>query len=158
MKALSLTQPMAWAIFHGKDVENRNWNTHYRGPLLIHASMKFDAAHLQWLKDNQGKLGITLPNRFYHGALLGIVTLERVMRKGSQEAIIGVPAPSIGDQERELECLRKANSEYFSPWFFGPYGFVLKDAKPLSEPIPYRGMLGLFEVPDAILPVEVKGR
>ena len=23
MKALSLTQPMAWAIFHGKDVENR---------------------------------------------------------------------------------------------------------------------------------------
>lgn len=153
MKALSLMQPFAWAIFHGKNVENRSWNTYYRGPLLIHASMKFDAAHLQWLKDNQGKLGITLPNRFYHGAILGVVTLVRVMRKESQEPGIGEHAPSIGDQQRELEHLKEANSEYFSPWFFGPYGFVLKDAKPFSEPIPYRGMLSLFEVPDDILPV-----
>lgn len=29
MKALSLTQPMAWAIFHGKDIENRTWPTKF---------------------------------------------------------------------------------------------------------------------------------
>ena len=37
MKALTVRQPWAWCIFHGKDVENRIWNKAYRGPLLIHA-------------------------------------------------------------------------------------------------------------------------
>jgi len=41
MKAISLQQPWAWAILHaGKDVENRRWNTRYRGPIAIHASAK----------------------------------------------------------------------------------------------------------------------
>ena len=33
MKALSVKQPWAWAIFHGKDVENRDWPTNVRGPV-----------------------------------------------------------------------------------------------------------------------------
>lgn len=38
IRALTVKQPAAWAIFHrGKDVENRPWATKYRGPLLIHA-------------------------------------------------------------------------------------------------------------------------
>ena len=41
MKAISIRQPWAWAIIHaGKDVENRTWNTHYRGLLAIHAPAK----------------------------------------------------------------------------------------------------------------------
>jgi len=40
-KALSLWQPWAHAVIHlGKDVENRTWPTHHRGPLLIHASQR----------------------------------------------------------------------------------------------------------------------
>lgn len=42
MKAISIQQPWAWAIFNGKPVENRKWSTAYRGPLLIHAGKKFD--------------------------------------------------------------------------------------------------------------------
>ena len=39
MKALSIRQPWAWLIVHGsKRVENRSRRTHYRGPVLIHAS------------------------------------------------------------------------------------------------------------------------
>jgi len=45
VKALSLTQPMAWAIFHGKDVENRRWSTKFRGRVYIHASKGFDKEH-----------------------------------------------------------------------------------------------------------------
>ncbi len=42
MKALSVRQPFAWAIVHGgKDVENRSWATSYRGPVLIHAGMRW---------------------------------------------------------------------------------------------------------------------
>ena len=40
-KGLSIIQPWAAAIaFAGKDIENRSWRTHYRGPLAIHASGK----------------------------------------------------------------------------------------------------------------------
>jgi hypothetical protein len=43
MKALTIRQPWAWAIAHaGKNVENRDWFTHYRGPLAIHAGLGRD--------------------------------------------------------------------------------------------------------------------
>lgn len=38
MKVLSVRNPWAWLILHGKDVENRTWRTKYRGKLGIHAS------------------------------------------------------------------------------------------------------------------------
>ena len=39
MKALSIRQPWAWLILHGgKDIENRDWATRFRGRVLIHAS------------------------------------------------------------------------------------------------------------------------
>jgi len=40
MKALTIRQPWAWAIaYAGKNIENRNWFTKYRGPLAIHAGL-----------------------------------------------------------------------------------------------------------------------
>ena len=40
MKVLTIRQPWAWAIAHaGKDIENRSWITHYRGPVAIHAGL-----------------------------------------------------------------------------------------------------------------------
>lgn len=42
MKAISIRQPYAHnIIYDGKDVENRNWPTKYRGDVLIHASKSF---------------------------------------------------------------------------------------------------------------------
>jgi hypothetical protein len=39
MKALSIRQPWAWLILHaGKDIENRDWPTRFRGRFLIHAA------------------------------------------------------------------------------------------------------------------------
>lgn len=39
MKAISIQQPWAWAIFHaGKDIENRSWSTSFRGELAVHAT------------------------------------------------------------------------------------------------------------------------
>jgi hypothetical protein len=41
MKALSIKQPWAALIAHGiKDIENRNWRTHFRGKIYIHSSGK----------------------------------------------------------------------------------------------------------------------
>jgi len=46
MKALSIRQPWAHRILReGKDIENRDWPTRYRGPVLIHAGIKIDCDH-----------------------------------------------------------------------------------------------------------------
>lgn len=123
MKALSLKQPMAWAIFHGKDVENRKWKTNYRGHILIHASNNWDWNHHKWLLDNEDKLGILVPARslFVKQAFLGMITI--------------------------IDCVE----HHASPWFFGPYGFVLTDPVEFEEPIPYPGSQGFFEVPDFLI-------
>src|SRR5262249_33954768 len=43
MKILSIRQPWAYLITRGsKSIENRSWPTNYRGPVLIHASLKID--------------------------------------------------------------------------------------------------------------------
>ncbi|MCC6538545.1 MAG: ASCH domain-containing protein [Bryobacterales bacterium] len=35
-RVLTIRHPWAWAILHaGKNIENRSWCTHHRGPLLI---------------------------------------------------------------------------------------------------------------------------
>lgn len=41
--ALSIRQPWAHRILHeGKDIENRDWPTRFRGPVLIHAGKRPD--------------------------------------------------------------------------------------------------------------------
>lgn len=117
MKALSLTQPMAWAVFHGKGIENRNWGTKFRGRVIIHASKKFDVDHYDFLWRKKEELGLTdipAPEDFVHGAVLGEVDIVSVVQA------------------------------HASPWFFGPYGFVLKDAKEYDIPVPCKGALGFF--------------
>lgn len=45
MRAITIHQPWAELIVRGeKDVENRSWRTHHRGPLLIHAGARADGA------------------------------------------------------------------------------------------------------------------
>src|SRR5690242_3720337 len=40
---ISVQQPHGWLIIHGhKNLENRDWTTSYRGPLLIHAGKRVD--------------------------------------------------------------------------------------------------------------------
>jgi len=38
LPCLSLTQPWGFWLLHDKNIENRVWRTHYRGPLLIQAA------------------------------------------------------------------------------------------------------------------------
>ncbi len=120
MKALSLTQPMAWAVVAaGKDIENRSWDTKFRGRFYIHASKGFNQKHYNWIWEREGILGLTLPAPadFIHGAIIG------------EAELVGVCTGHSG-----------------SSWFMGPYGFMLKNAKEYEHPIYCRGQLGFFEV------------
>jgi len=111
---------MAWAIFHGKDVENRTWPTKYRGRIIIHASKKFDLHHWRWISENENRLGCQVPplkQLFTYGALIGEVDI--------------------------IDCVRGHGSR----WAFNDqWNFVL--ANPVAYEVPrlYKGQLGLFEV------------
>jgi hypothetical protein len=119
MKALSIRQPWAWLIVHGyKDVENRTWATRYRGPLLVHAGLTLDP-RADRAAELARALGIALP------------------------ALSELPRGAIVGRVQVTDCV----TAYPSRWFEGPYAFVLTEAEPI-EPIPRKGMLGLFTVPE----------
>ena len=128
-RCLSIRQPWVWAIFHaGKDIENRQWQTRERGRILIHASAGMTRAEYESFREffeeqSFGHPVATVPAMadLPHGCLFGGVTIA--------------------------DCV----SEHASPWFFGDYGFVLADPKPLATPIPYKGHLGFFNVPASVL-------
>jgi hypothetical protein len=70
MKALSIRQPWAWAIVSGlKTIENRSWQTNYRGPLLIHAAKS--RADLRLVLPD----GTAVPPELDYGCLIGSAEL-----------------------------------------------------------------------------------
>lgn len=74
MKCISMKQPWAWAVFHGKDIENRTWKTDFRGEILIHASRNVDPAGFLWLQRNFPELHADRQNLQF-GAIIGKVKL-----------------------------------------------------------------------------------
>lgn len=130
---ISIRQPWVWGIFHaGKDIENRDWPMRVRGRVLVQASAgmthrEYDdflvTAHAV-SEEHRFPAGLTVPafNDLPRGCIVGAVTI--------------------------VDCV----SRHPSPWFFGEYGFVLADPKPLAVPVPYRGALRFFRVPASAIP------
>ena len=58
-----------------------------------------------------------------------------------------LPRGAIVGRVDLVDCVASSRSR----WFFGPYGFVLKNPVEFGKPIPYKGRLGLFEVPEEIV-------
>lgn len=116
--ALSIRQPWAWAIIHaGKDIENRNWRTDVRGPICIHASSGMTKS--EWSE-----------GAYFISRLTGVSTPAAISL--DRGGIIGT-AEIVG-------CVDASDS----PWFFGRYGFVLRNAQPVNF-IPVKGLLGFFD-------------
>lgn len=119
-RAISIRQPWAWAIMNaGKDIENRPQRWKYRGLICIHASKyknqsEYDIAE-NAITDNCDKWP---PAMLSAGNITG--------------GIIGVA--------EIVDCVTESDS----PWFFGPYGLVLKNVRPVKF-IPVRGALGPFK-------------
>lgn len=68
-KALSIMQPWAWLIVNGhKDIENRDWPTRFRGPILIHAGKRLDA-------DSEVPPSLNPPTEFERGGIVGIAEI-----------------------------------------------------------------------------------
>src|SRR5690606_36026391 len=60
---LSIRQPWAWLICNGgKDIENRNWRTLYRGHVFIHAGKGMTRDEYEIAHSSAEQNGVTLPS------------------------------------------------------------------------------------------------
>jgi len=142
-KALSIRQPWATLItiglpvydsilnkdgtsrveFRGKvlikDIENRKWPLPkwFETPqrIYVHAGKGEDNSALEWLL-SQGFPAFPVLMMFTRpkGAIVGEIDI--------------------------LDCVTESDS----PWFQGPYGFILANPMPYRDPIPCKGKLGFF--------------
>jgi len=129
MKALTICQPYAELILRGsKPVENRVWQTNYRGPLLIHAGKSRD-----WMIN--AEFGIPIREMAF-GAIVGVADVTHCL------SFAYLMSPTCDDALRYLR-----DSIHTS----GPFCFVLKNPRRFAKPIPYRGAQGLFDIPDYVV-------
>lgn len=127
--ALSIRQPWAWAIINaGKDIENRSWPTRFRGPVCIHAAKGM--TNDEYYHANRAiQTAVGPVDRAWLGRWNGVTPPPYRLERGG---IIGVA--------EIVDCVSASDS----PWFFGRYGFVLRNAKPV-EFIQVKGALGFFD-------------
>jgi len=144
MKAISLLQPWATLMVIGaKRVETRSWNTKYRGPLLIHASMGLSKECRQLCQEDPFNQFITNVDDLPRGAIIGMANLkgtgptERFKSLGTTELI------HIPNIVQELA---------FGDYRPNRYGWYCEDAVQFKTPIPCKGALSLWDFPDDQLP------
>ena len=151
MRALTLTQPWAGLVASGiKRVENRPRRMikadDFGKRFAIHASREIDDAVYDRIKASAPELFTAAGyarSRWYDlsritSAVIAVATLDRVMDPracGIEPDSPEAAAPLPEDQRR---------------WFFGPFGYVLRDVIALEMPVPCRGWQGFWTLPDDI--------
>jgi hypothetical protein len=128
MKAITLWRPWEQAIVHGsKRIENRPWALwpHMIGkPIAVHAGKRYDIEAAESMR-----LSKLYDPPHPDDSPLGIVGVM----------VVG----SVVDESDP----RADRNVIDNPWFNGPYGWVLTEVAALDEPIPARGMQGLWTLP-----------
>lgn len=131
-KALSIIQPWASAIaFAGKDIENRSWRTHYRGPLAIHASGTLDQDDLRMLR-RVVRGGKRLPL---------IDWINRGRRQYGLDPEEEPKCSHIVAVAMLVDCVEKSSSLW---WDEGQKGLVISGVVPI-EPMPWTGARSIWD-------------
>lgn len=126
MKAITVLEPWASLIVFGpKRIENRSWLATYRGNLAIHAGKS-----LRLLRD---------PEILALAARFGVTATMCKERAG---CLLGWTAL--------LDCVPIAKVRA-NPFALGPWCFLLDEPTALTTPLPWKGQLSFFDVPDELL-------
>lgn len=184
MKAISIRQPWAWAILHaGKRIENRARGDgrmpspcRHRGPLLIHASAGLGS--IDELNDSMDALADILPADAWDAFSLEYFDIGQRRRDGEIDeagkwvarppllrgGIVGV-CNVVAHVEPTGAVRERDDGESGAPAGLGPldfrwhvtgsFGLVLANVRPLPF-VPLKGALGLFNVPDEMVPAEAR--
>lgn len=136
MKALTLTAP--WGTLVAlllKRYETRSWATSYRGRIAIHQGATLTPVH-GWA----GLREICARPPFAAALLSAGLTAER-LRLGAVVATADLVAIHRTEDIRDrLTPLERAFGDYTS----GRFAWELANVRPLAEPLPARGMQGLW--------------
>lgn len=148
IRGLTVRQPFACCIAHlGKDVENRSWAPPgylIGGHLAIHAGRTVEVEAKMQLQDAirfGTRPDLNLPahfplhDRLELGAIIAVAQLRGVVYQGADGC------SSFGDVPDGWE----------SPWFNGPFGWVLGPPRVLARSVPCKGNRGLWELPPDVL-------
>ncbi len=124
IKVLAIRQPWAYAILHlGKDVENRSWRTHYRGPLLIHAAYRRARNPREMLS-------------------------EYMTRPPSEKSLRDLPIGRIVGVVDLVDCIKNSKGKWAER---GAWHWVLKNPRPFLTPAECTGRLGLWTPPARVI-------
>ena len=105
---------------------NRTWPTKVRGRVLLHAGLRSD--------DREFDSCLDLLDDIEPLSIAGTYGRRASAIHGADALRGGI----VGSVEI-VDCVERSRS----PWFCGPYGFVLRNPEPLRF-IPCRGRLGFF--------------
>jgi len=163
MKCLSLWQPWATLLVGGaKRVETRGWPIRHRGPLLIHAAKKWDSdlrmmCHTEPFASALEAIGLGegpdcgLP----FGAVVGRVDVVECF--GTRDVSVGRVAGSLphvmdGESPRVRVLCVGPTERAFGDYGPARFAFLCRNPVRFATPIPCRGMQGIFDVPDELIP------
>lgn len=156
--ALTVRPPWSWALLRDKPVENRSWEMKYRGPLWLHSG-----ARSRWDPDGAASplvrqawdryLREEVPG--WPGLPVSDVELGRrttLMAFGAVTALIEVTGC-----HHSGECMLPPASESprtrsgCSPWAVrGQWHIERRVLSVLPEPVPCKGALGLWPLPEDV--------
>lgn len=118
MKTLSIRPPWVWAIVNlYKRIENRSWETSYRGPMLVHSGKQVTTDDYEAMIRHCNRLGVPPPGKkdFQTGGIVAKANL--------------------------VDIVKKSKDPFYAK---GCFGWVLEDVEPVDF-VPVNGRLGLYE-------------
>lgn len=136
LKAITLTQPWASLVAKGaKRIETRSWRTRYRGPLAIHAAKALprpvrDLCEGEPLRSALASAGMTDVELLPRGAVIALCRVTHC--------------------RRTEECAPPEPESLFGNYSPGRFAWLLAGVRPLDQPIPARGQLGLWNTGPAV--------
>ena len=138
MKAISLWQPWASLWLSPRKIhETRHWPTAHRGWMAVHAAKRFEKDHHPELAQIlRAEFGASWFKDLPTGAIIGMVNI-----------IDCIPTEVIRAADHSVDDMECGN---FGP---GRFGWQRREFKLLPEPIPFRGLQGVFNVPDELMQV-----
>lgn len=154
-KALSFTQPwVAFVVGGWKPVENRKWPPPVAmlgQYFALHASLKYDPLGEAMAERYRELTGATVPRigTGVHGAIVGVARLDGVVDKLMPRHY----SRNSGWREYgtdEVAALRVTASPWCMPIERARYGWYLNEVYQLEQPIPCKGALSFWRLPEGV--------
>lgn len=156
MKAITIKQPWASLIVEGvKDIENRTWQTKYRGRVLVHAAK---TEHKEWFKTHE-HLETNIRNGIQNN-------LTDIQYNATFGCIIGsVDIIDCGINNISIWAEKSYRAVNFNSLPFHEedekdsiiYNWILANPIKFHEPIPVKGKLSFWDYPNILAEQEEKG-